>query len=419
VKRGKIIAILLLCLALTGTVACRPGGSSGDEEEFTGQLVELVRGDLTVSVSGNGFIDVSNEVKLAFDGGGEVYRIYVEQGDEVSEGQSLAMLVPTNTDALKLAVTQAEVALLQAEYNLDKAENPYTKKEISDAQEAVDNAEDRLDLAEDMLRYVLKHGGDWEVQQWQMDVLNAEIQLEMAEDTLDTMLNERDEDQIEIPKMQVYAAEQALEEAQSALEIETLTAPFAGVVASVDVEEGDIIPQPTASKATVIHLIDTGSMELMVELDEIDIPSVEREQRAIIEIDALPALQLEGRVISVSPLPTVEAGVVLYTVKIGFDVPEGSGLKPGMSASADIVLSERSDVLLLPDRAIKYDNQDNPVVYVMVDEQLEERSVVIGISDGFQTEIKAGLSEGEIVAMEAPVESAAPSGPGFPFGPPH
>ena len=81
-KRWKIIAILLLCLALTGTVACRPGGSSGDEEEFTGQLVEVVRGDLTVSVSGNGSIDVSNEVRLAFDGGGEVYRIYVEQGDE-------------------------------------------------------------------------------------------------------------------------------------------------------------------------------------------------------------------------------------------------------------------------------------------------------------------------------------------------
>jgi len=44
---------------------------------------------------------------------------------------------------------------------------------------------------------------------------------------------------------------------------------------------------------------------------------------------------------------------------------------------------------------------------------------VIGISDGFQTEIKSGLSEGEIVAIEVPVESGTPSGPSFPFGPPH
>ena len=256
-KRGKIIAILLLCLALTGVVACRPGGSSGDEEEFTGQLVEVVRGDLTVSVSGNGSIDVSNEVRLAFDGGGEVYRIYVEQGDEVSEGQSLAMLVPIDADALKLAVTQAQAALLQAEYNLDKAENPYTEKEIRDAEEAVEDAEDWLDLTEDMLRYVLRHGSQWEVQQWQMDVYRADVSLDIAEDTLETMLEERDEDQIEILKMQVYAAEQALEEVQSELEIEIMTAPFDGTVASVDVEEGDIIPPSSVSQVTIVHLIES------------------------------------------------------------------------------------------------------------------------------------------------------------------
>ena len=89
------------------------------------------------------------------------------------------------------------------------------------------------------------------------------------------------------------------------------------------------------------------------------------------------------------------------------------------------MLSERSDALLVPDRAIKYDSQGNPVVWVMVDrepegiKEFEERSVVIGISDGFQTEIKAGLSKGEIMAIEVPVESGTSGSPGFPFGPPH
>jgi RND family efflux transporter MFP subunit len=253
-----------------------------------------------------------------------------------------------------------------------------------------------------------------------MEVFNAEIQLEMAEDTLDEMLNERDEDQIAILKKQVVACEQALEEAQSALEWETMVAPFAGVVASINVEEGDIIPAPGVSQVAIVHLIDTSSMELVVELDEIDVPGVSQGQRAVISVDALPDVLLEGTVVSISPLAKVEAGVVSYETKVGFDVPQGSHLKVGMSATVDIVLSDRSNVLLIPARAIDYDHQGSPVVKVMVTREpegtseIEERSVVIGLSDGFQTEVISGLWEGETVVIEVPAESSS-SEPGFFF----
>jgi HlyD family secretion protein len=244
----------------------------------------------------------------------------------------------------------------------------------------------------------------------------------MVEDTLDMMLNERDEDQIEILKRQVVAAEQALAEAQDALEMEMIVAPFAGVVASVSVEERDIIPTPSVSQVSIIRLIDMSSMELVVELDEVDIPGVSLGQRAVISVDALPDMLLEGRVVSISPVPKVEAGVVSYLVKIGFDVPEDSGLRGGMSATVDIVLSDRSNVLLVPDRAIEYGSQSGPLVRVLVTSEpegvreIEERSVVIGLSDGFQTEIISGLWEGEVVVIEVPTPSDTPSGPGFLFG---
>jgi HlyD family secretion protein len=423
VKRGKIVAIILLCLALVATVACSPFRNRGESgQEFTGKLVEVVRGDLMVSVSGSGSVDVTNEAGLSFDSGGKVARLYAEEGDAVTVGQVLALLGPVDLEALELAVTQAEVALMQAKYNLDKAENPYTDDEIEDAEQVVEDAEDWLDLADDMLRYALQHGSEQEVLQWQMEILNAEIQLEMAEDTLDEMLNERDEEQIEILQKQVVAAEQALAEAQSALEWETIVAPFTGVVASVDVEEGDIIPAPGVSQVTIVRLIDTSSMELVVELDEIDVPGVEKGQRVVISVDALPDTLLEGRVVSIFPLPKVEAGVVSYEVKVGFDVPQGSNLRVGMSTTVDIVLSDRSNVLLIPDRAIEFYSQGVPVVQVLVTREpegtaeIEERSVVIGLSDGFQTEIISGLWEGEMVVIEAPVESNSPGGPGFLFG---
>ena len=423
-KSWQIVVVLLLCLALAGAAACVPFRGGGGEEESATQLVDVVRGDLIISVSGSGSIGVANEAKLAFDGGGKVDKIYVDEGDEVSQGEVLAELVPLDTEALELALLKAEIALHRAEYNLDKAKHPYTDDEIENAEDAIDNAEDYLDFVGYMLAYARWHGSDQEVQQWQTELYRAEASLDEAEDRLEAMLSAPDEDEIEILEMEVDAAEQALDEAESKLEVENITAPFDGVVTSVDVEEGDIIPESGMSQVTIVRLIDPTSMELGVDLDEIDIPDVKLNQRAIIEVDALPDVQLEGRIISISPLPTVEAGVVLYNVKIGFDVPEGSGLKVGMSATADIITNERGGVLLVPDRAIKQDSEGNPIVWVMVDEQIEARPVVIGISDGFQTEIIDGLDEGEIVVIELGAESELePAGRpgGIPFmpGSPH
>jgi len=101
--------------------------------------------------------------------------------------------------------------------------------------------------------------------------------------------------------------------------------------------------------------------------------------------------------ISIDPISIEEGGVILYEVKIGLNVSEDSDLRVGMSASAAIVIDERNNVLLVPDRAIKQDSEGNPIVEVMVNEQIEERTVVTGISDGFKTEIVEGLNEGEVV----------------------
>ena len=399
-KDWRIILVLLLCLVLAGTAAC--AGEGGEEVYW--QPSEVVRGDLTVIVSASGNIGVSNEVKLTFGSGGKVDKLYVEEGDEVTEGDELARL---DTGPLELALTQAQAALEQAEYNLEKTEDPYSRDDIRSARAAVDAAEDYLDYAEEMLALAEAEPvpDAEEIWFWRREVAAALANLALAETQLDAMLDAPDKDEIEIMEMLVDVAEQALAEAQKQLDEATITAPFDGLVAIVYVKEGDIIPSPTM---TIIHLIDPTTMELNAEVDEIDVPDVELGQRAIIEVDALPDEQLEGVVTLIGSLPIVEAGLVLYEVKTGFDVPEGSGLKIGMSAIADIILEEQSNVLLVPHRAISQDSQGNPVVKVMVDEEIEERPVVTGISDGFDTEIVDGLSEGDVVVIETKVKPSAP-----------
>ena len=391
-KRWEIAVVFLLCLALTGAVACLPFRGQGVKQEVAPQPVEVVRGDLTVSVSGSGSIGVANEASLAFDDSGKVDKIYVDEGDVVKEGQALAVLVPVDTDALELALSQAKLNLAQAEASVDQA----------DASQA--QAEAALEEAQYNLQQLERYHATYEQRRV------AKLQISAAESQVKAA-----EAQVQAAELAVDVARQAVNEAASKLEAETLTAPFDGVVTAVNVEEGDIISSPGMSQVAIVHFVDLATMELGVDLDEIDIPGVALEQRAVISVDALPDVQLEGRVTHISPLPTLEAGVTLYKVKIGFDVPQGSGLRVGMSATADIITNERSGVLLVPNRAIKQDSQGNPVVGVMVGEQIEQRPVVVGISDGFHTEIIDGLDEGETVAVEIQAEPELPGGGGFLF----
>lgn len=336
-KSWGVIGIVLLCLALVGTVAC-----AGGNGEVSQQPVEVVRGDLTVTVSGSGNISVSNEKNLGFGSGGKIDEIYVDEGDKVSKGDILARL---DTSTLELAIIQAKLARDEMEYNLNQL------------RDVIHASQDRIKLAESALE----------------------------------------------------ATERAVAEAQKQLDEAVITAPFDGVVASVNAKEGDIVPPPTMASQVTIYLIDLTSLELSAEVDEIDIADVKPGQRAIIEIDALPDTLLEGSVDSISSLPNFQAGLVVYPVKIKFDVSADSGIKVGMSATADIVIQERSNVLLVPNRVITQDEQGNPVVEVVIDEeQTEMRVVVPGMSDGFQTEIIDGLKEGEMVIGQTKAKSTEP-----------
>ena len=456
----RTVTVLLLSPILISATSCNPFG--GDKQDTSQQMVEVVRGELAISVSGSGNIEVANDMKLTFGVAGRIDKIYVEEGDEVSEGEELAKL---DADSLGLALTQARVAqtkariamaqaqiakaqaqadvtqaqasLTQAQVNLKDAEialeltrTRYSVSDIRAAEADVDVAQRNMNGA--LWTFSKYDPEDLGYARYQEVLLQAEAGLKAAKDTLDAMLTGFDakevaskklkveadkqslklaeqsleiaeqslklsEPSLELAKESLESARQSLELAQKQLDEVTITAPFDGMVASVAVDEKDTITTIT----TIIHLIDPTRMELNVEVDEIDVTDVRPGQRAIIELDALPALALEGKVDFISLLPTVEAGVILYDVEITFDATKVTGIRTGMSATANIITNERKNVLLVPDRAVKYDSQGNSVVEVTVNGQIGERTVVIGISDGFQTEIIDGLEEGEVVERRA------------------
>ncbi len=440
-KNWRIAVVLLLCLVLTSFVACNP--FAGGEPEATEEMVKVVRGDLTVTVSGSGNIEVVEEVNLAFGTGGKVAKIYVKEGDWVTKGEMLAQL---ETDDLELAVTQAEVAVTQAEVGvaqaevtvtqaetglktaeleLENAQDLYIKADVVTARQAVTAAKEDLDYSKDQLEEAIL---SYDKTFWTRQVEAAEDRLRAAEVNLANLLSTPDPEEVAIKRLQVTSAnqslalsyqslelaqqsltlsQQSLKQARKQLDEATVTATFDSVVASVDAKEGDIIPPASLGTRQIVHLIDLTTLELTVQVDEIDVIGVKPGQKANIEVDALSPRLLEGQVKSISPLPKQESGVIVYDVTISFSIPEDTGLKVGMSATADIVTAERSNVLLVPERAIRQNSEGKNVVDVMADGQPTERTVVVGISDGIQTEVLQGLVEGEEVVTRRSSTSSA------------
>jgi HlyD family secretion protein len=405
----------VLCLTLLVASACSGGSQAGVSQ----QLVKVERGDLTVTVSGSGNIEVSNKMSLTFGTGGQVEKIYIDEGDRVSKGQELAKL---KTDSLELVLAQAEAAYAQAqvgitqaqlnlksaEFDLEKTEDLFVRPDdIFAARQAVRVAEANLENAKEQLSNATL---EWDIKVWTNEVKIAEENLRKAQAALEALLSasvDPEREEVQIKRLQVQVAQQSVELAQHSFEMAeksleiarkqldeaTIKAPFDSVVAKVSVDEMDIVLATTQ----IIQVIDPASMQLKVQVDEVDVPKVKIGQKTVIEVDALPDVKIEGRVTFVSLIPGQAAGVTVYDVKVEFSTAESSELRIGMSATADIVIAERTDVLLVPDRAITKNKQGESVVEVMVNGKAETRTVVTGVSDGLQTEIIGGLQEGDEV----------------------
>jgi HlyD family secretion protein len=179
-------------------------------------------------------------------------------------------------------------------------------------------------------------------------------------------------------------------------------APFDGTVVDIGIKENDQLSAFDYSSKTAVYLVDTRTVKMEGVVDEVDIYSVKVGQKAIVTVDALPGVDLEGTVTFVSPFGNQTTGVVEFPVTISL-TPSETELKGGLTATADVIIDEHKDVLLVPNRAIK-GSLGNYWVEVVTDEEklvTEQRLVVIGAQNEQFTEIVSGLSQGEKIIVES------------------
>jgi RND family efflux transporter MFP subunit len=233
----------------------------------------------------------------------------------------------------------------------------------------------------------------------QHDVEMSQTILENNELTFRSGLNLK---ALRTANLNLQIAETQLKNSKEELMKTEILAPFDGTVVDIGVKENDQLSAFDYSSKTAVYLIDTRTVKMEGVVDEVDIYKVKVGQDTIITVDALPGVELKGKVTFISPFGNQTAGVVEFPVTISLDATEIE-LKGGLTATADIIIDEHKDILMVPNRAIK-GSVGNYWVDVVTNEKkvtTEKRPVVIGAQNEQFTEIISGLSQGEKVIVEA------------------
>jgi len=299
---------------------------------------------------------------------------------------------------MEASVANAEIAVRVAEINYLQAQEGATDEAVAAARATVASAEAQVTSAQAGLDDIDDQIAQAEaaviqaeasVAQAEAGVLQAKAAVAQAEANLAALLAGASEEKIAIAEAQVAQAHISLEDAQDNLAKAALRAPFNGVVTEVYVTVGEW------ASGLAVELVDTGSLEVVLDMDEVDIGAVAVGQPTVVTLETWPDKELTGQVVSIAPKAKIQSEIVTYEVHLRFQAGDLPVLT-GMTANAELITAERENALLVPNRAITADRQAGKYYVTRVESQeMAQVEVTIGLRDKNYTEVTSGLEAGD------------------------
>jgi len=307
---------------------------------------------------------------------------------------------------------QARAAAQQANADLAAAQQAYDDlvngdpSSLAARQAAVASAAAQADAAQAQLDLLRDGPAAADVAAARSSLAQAELQRERLVNGPSEADRTRSEVAVEQARIRLQRTERALAEA-------TLPAPFDGVVTAVHVQPGE-----TAS-GVAVELVDLDSLEVRLEVDEVDIAQVAVSQAALVTLETWPDAAIPATVTAVVPEPVGGSDLVVYEVFLSLGETE-LPLRAGMTADATLTVGAISDALLLPSEAIAIDRTTGTYTVQRVvsgadgAEEIVPTEVTVGRRSGGFTEITSGLAEGDevIIAAAIPLEGIPQPGDG-------
>lgn len=365
-RKYYYLAVVALILVGGGYYLYTKTQANKSKTQYVTAPVEKNTITSSVSASGNIIVDQSSTVDPTISG--TVSNLSVQVGDKVQEGQHLFDIVnddlSVNVDKSNASLEQAkssleanEAAEKQAKADLSSARHKnnttpgsFTKKQIVAMQEKLDAAEKGVTASEQALVAA------------QADLANEQ-----------TTANKRN-----------------------------VTAPISGTVNSINIKNGDDIGKISSGTTHVSPIIigNLNTMKAQVQVNEVDIPKVKNGQKVMLTFDAIDGFTATGKVEKMDSLGTITQNVVTYNVTIDFDNLD-ERIKPQMSVSASIITDVKSDVLTVPNSAIRTQGSNSYVEVMKGGSQTPEQAFVqTGLANNTNTEITSGLNAGDVVVTQ-------------------
>ncbi len=303
-------------------------------------------------------------------------------------------------------------AFVAAESNLHTAEQNVTSAQVSldNAKAAevanVSQAEATVKDAELQLATLLNPTAS-DLTAAEATLQQNKASLEQARSSLDKIVAPGTQTDILMQQAAVTQAEASYNQALLKVENGKIIAPYNGYISAVNAVAGQM------SSGTSIGIIDRTPLHIDLKLGETDIVNVKLNQEASILVDAIADWKSVGTVSSIAPAAESSAGVVTYNARIDF-TDDDPRVLIGMTATVDMVTAKRDNVLLIPNSAILPKGTGRVVQVYNPDGTTKEIDITIGLSDGVQTEVLTGLTEGQEIISTPTSRSAAPTGFGRP-----
>jgi HlyD family secretion protein len=376
-KRKMAVLFIILVVAIVAGGAYWFGFKKEKPVRYKTGTVQ--RGDLTALVVANGMVNPVTIVQVGSQISGTILKLFADFNSVVTKGQVIAQIDPALLQT-KVDQTQADLRNAQAVLEREKV------------------------TAQDNARTLKRY------QSLLAQELIAQMDVDVAQTKFDQSLAT-----IKGAQAQVEQAKANLASAQTNLHYATIRSPVNGIVISRNVDVGQTVAASLQAPTLFTIAQDLKEMEIHTSVDEADIGRIKLDQPALFTVDAFPGDSFKAEVGQIRNAATTVQNVVTYDVVLEVKNPLLK-LKPGMTANVSIITEEKSDVLKVPNAALRFrppvkeapekpeakKAAKGPRVYrVGPKNQLIPVPVRAGINDGQYTEIAWGkLQEDDQVVVD-------------------
>lgn len=403
-NKKVIIGSVIVLLALIAAAILK--GRSGESIEVDSENID--KRTIVEKVAANGKVQPETEIKISSEVSGELIEVNIKEGQKVMQGD---LLMRINPDLLTAVVQRANANL-----NSSKANLLNSKARLIQAKSRFNQSQKEYDRSNKLLK-----GGA--IAQAEMDQITSNYEVADAD-------VQASKESVRAAEFNVKTAEATLKEANDNLGRTSIYAPANGTISKLSVEEGERVVGTAQMEGTeLLRIADMYNMEVAVEVNESDIVKVSLNDEVKIELDAYLDRVFEGKVSEIASSAKDNMGgadqVTTFEVKIHIlnssyaDLVDTASsktypLRPGMSATVDIITNTENGVLsvpiqsvvLRPDTFNKGDilsaiDQDKlkECIFLIDDEKVKKIFVEIGIQDDdyIQILVPKDLS-GEVVS---------------------